>query len=110
MKKLIVLLGGLLTVLALGACGGETIADRAYFYDGVVLDSATLNPLDSIVVSFGDTLSPSAVALTDSVGEYEFALFGKFPEITFRRVGYKTRILATSFNGLRDSMIVLLAK
>jgi len=110
MKRPIVLVGALLIAFAFGACGVDGSSDITYFYDGVVLDSVSKAPLDSVEVVVGDTLLPAVQRFTDSVDRYSFALFGRFRQLTFRRQGYTTKTLSTNFNGFRDSMEVLLAK
>ncbi len=113
MKKPIVLFVTLLITVALGACGGEAIVDRLFTYQGVVLDSASTTPLDSVEVVVGDTLQPRILALTDSLGEYRLDLFGAgTSQLTFRRQGYRTQIVSTSTNTnvFVDSLVVLLAK
>jgi len=113
MKKQMVFCGALLITLMIGACGGETISDALFTYRGVVMDSATIVPLDSVDVVAGDTLQPREQALTDSVGEYWLDLFGVgTAQLTFRRAGYKTQVVNTNTNAnvFVDSQVVLLAK
>ncbi len=113
MRKPIVLLGTLLIALTLGSCGGKKNVDRLFSYVGVVFDSASVTPLDSVEVVIGDTLLPVVQSFTDSLGEYRLELFGGgAPRLTFRRQGYRTRIVntSTSASALVDSQVVLLTK
>ncbi len=92
MKRLV-----LTIIVAVGSCfvsmcgkedlvGGHTAPP----FEGVVLDSATLAPVESVKVILKDTISEIVAALTDSVGDFSVTNFdGVDPLIFFfRKTGY----------------------
>ncbi len=104
-------LGIMATALALGACGGEPIVDRAFSYIGVVSDSATGQLLDSVFVSVGDSTSTSVRDTTDSFGEFSITNFlVPVAQLTFRKQNYKMITVATNTSVLVDTIVVIMAK
>jgi hypothetical protein len=112
MKKAAILFGLSLTTLALGGCQSEVIVDKGFTYQGIVLDSVSMTPLDSVEVVIGDTLLPGVASFTDNLGEYEFTTTGGTSQLTFRRQDYRTKIVNTNTatGVFVDSQIVLFAK
>jgi len=110
MKKPTVLFGTLLVALAIGSCQSETIADKAFNYFGVVSDSVSGSLLDSVIVSTDDTLSGPTLATTDSLGEFKLVAFAPVAKLSFRRQGYKTKVVNTNTGVTVDSMTILLVR
>ena len=69
----------------------EDDSEKAFDVSGRVTDSVTTFPIDSALVSWGDTLEPERNVYTDSNGSYILGVPQGTHIIYARKVGYKTK-------------------
>ena len=65
--------------------------EKGFVVSGKVIDSVTTLPIDSVLISWGDTLIPTLDTLTDSTGNYSLLVPQSTRIIYARRAGYKTK-------------------
>ncbi len=84
-------LAGIMAALLSGVLGceeddlvfGHTFED----VQGVVLDSLTLQPIDSVTITFLDTTATSTPHFTDTLGAFKFGIAGNQSPLFFRKTG-----------------------
>ena len=97
---------------ALAGCDRDDIiiGDTYFDHSGVVLDSANLQPIDSVLITIIDTLSVSPMYTTDNAGSFCFSILGHPAPVFFMKDGY----LTTTFRGDTatrfDSLTILLVR
>ena len=73
---------------------------------GVVLDSLTLQPIDSVTITIFDTAVTSTPYFTNTLGAFKFEIGGNQSPLFFRKSGYVTKFLRADKN---DTLTILLA-
>lgn len=108
-----VLLFMILLSLALLACEDEDIIDIYTPISGTVLDSITMQPIDSARIYLRDTVSIES-AFTDSTGYFETSIFGiNVPVIYCLKDGYKSKQISGATigsNGAVENLLFLMGK
>lgn len=89
-------------------CDENDLAFVTIFEDvqGVVLDSITLQPIDSVIITILDTSATSTPYFTDTLGAFKFEIGGNQSPLFFRKPGYETKFIRADKN---DTLTVLLA-
>ncbi len=97
---------GLIT--GVSGCDENDLAFVTRFEDvqGVVLDSLTLQPIDSVTITIFDTVQTLTTYFTDTLGFFKFEIAGNQSPLFFRKQGYETKFLRADKN---DTLTVLLA-
>ena len=67
------------------------IGEKAFVASGRVTDSVTTLPIDSVLMSWGDTLFPKLDVYTDSSGEYSLIVPETARIMYARKAGYETK-------------------
>jgi hypothetical protein len=111
MKQVLVLITALVIGAGILSCDSEFTGPNLLIpVTGVVLDSATGAPLDSVFINSKDTLTSTSIAMTDSTGKFGPEVFLPPIALIFRRAGYSPKVV-TIINppGRIDSLTVLMA-
>lgn len=74
---------------------------------GSVLDSFTLQSIDSVAITIFDTAATSTPDFTDSLGSFQVNIGGNPTPVFFRKPGYETKLVRANDN---DTLTVLLAQ
>ncbi|MBN4056742.1 hypothetical protein JYU19_00360 [bacterium AH-315-J21] len=90
-------------------CGKDDIifGHTPSLFEGFVLDSATLTPIESVKVTVVDTLPEYLLNFTDTIGFFDFeeGLGNSKVPVFFRKGGYFTA-LCTLKTGRRDTLFI----
>lgn len=65
--------------------------EKGFVVSGKLTDSVTTLPIDSVLMSWGDTLIPTHDTLTDTTGNYSLLVPQSTRIIYARKAGYKTK-------------------
>ncbi|MCH9032125.1 MAG: hypothetical protein IIB00_07695 [candidate division Zixibacteria bacterium] len=97
---------------ALDGCDKEVtgFGHKAFDYFGVVLDSADVQPIDSVLITITDTLIASPLHATDSMGRFSFGLINSPDDIFFMKAGYLTTTFLGDTASRLDSLTILLVR
>ena len=108
MRRIIFSVAASVWLLTLSGCEEDDLITGHTREDvqGVVLDSITLQSLDSVSITVFDTAATSTPYFTDSLGEFKFGIIGNQSPLFFRKKGYETKFMRVDRN---DTLTVLLA-
>ena len=97
---------------ALAGCDRDDIiiGDTIIEHIGVVLDSADLQPIDSVLITIRDTLIFSPSYGTDSAGMFSFGLLARPELVFFMKDGYLTTTFLGDTASRFDSLTILLVR
>ena len=98
--------------LALTGCDKKDIiiGDDFIIHSGVVLDSADLQPVDSVLITIGDTLSGPPIHGTDSLGRFSYTFLFESNPISFMKNGFLTTVFRGDTASRFDSLTILLVR
>lgn len=107
-RKLILIVVTSVSLMTFNGCEEDDVITGHIFEDvqGVVLDSLTLQPIDSVTITFLDTAATSTPHFTDTLGAFKFGIGGNQSPLFFRKPGYETKFLRADKN---DTLMVLMA-
>ena len=119
MRKLILIVVVCVSLVTFGGCDHVTTdPGSSDSVRGVVLDSLSLAPIDSVGIRLNDTATPAPFFFTDSAGNFraETGFGERLQIIHFSKTGYITKTMAraeilsaiNSDVAAKDSLVVLL--
>ncbi len=80
-----------MTQFWLMSCGDDDWGDRTVIVSGTVTDSATSEPLDSVIMTWTYPADYADPWMSDSTGAYSIPLRGSNRVLFARKVGYATQ-------------------
>ncbi|MCH7878525.1 MAG: hypothetical protein IH914_04325 [candidate division Zixibacteria bacterium] len=119
MRKLILIIVASVSLVTFGGCEDNALVDLgADSVVGIILDSLSLAPIDSVGIRLNDTAIPAPFFFTDSAGNFraETGFGERLQIIHFSKTGYITKTMAraeilsaiNSDVAAKDSLVVLL--